>query len=254
MNKTKNYKLFKRLDGNRELYEPNVKKLVKSISQRGYIGQPVMVNENFEIIDGQHRFEALKRLGMEIPYEVRKGYGLLEMQRLNESQKEWSVKDTILSEAKMGNQSYKWLVELYEDYSSFGYTRLASICKNKTSNGNVTKSIKQRWFTITYEEYQNARGCCEWLAQIDTILSTYHGRKTRMLDALTWCYFNEHIDNKKLLDKIEKHFLKTVKNLGSVSQCLLDIETIYNKYNTVEYTPIYEMYMKEKRKSKKRGG
>ena len=36
---------------------------------------PIIVNENYEIIDGQHRYSASKELGLPIRYIVGEGYG-----------------------------------------------------------------------------------------------------------------------------------------------------------------------------------
>ena len=59
---TNNYDIFKNMLGNRELKDKNYKKLMRSINEKQLI-IPILVNEKFEIIDGQHRFSACKSLG-----------------------------------------------------------------------------------------------------------------------------------------------------------------------------------------------
>ena len=63
---TKNYEQFGYKFGNRKVeMNPNhVKKLVKAMSEN-YIPIPIMVNSNFEVLDGQHRLEAIKQLERE---------------------------------------------------------------------------------------------------------------------------------------------------------------------------------------------
>lgn len=61
--RTNNYDMFKRLEGNRFVDPKKVNKLKKSINEVGYISNPIIVNEKMEVIDGQHRLEALKELG-----------------------------------------------------------------------------------------------------------------------------------------------------------------------------------------------
>ena len=57
---TKNYDQFKVGDWNRTIKKNNLKKLEKSVKQNGWLKHPIMVNENMEIMDGQHRFAYAK--------------------------------------------------------------------------------------------------------------------------------------------------------------------------------------------------
>lgn len=68
--KTTDYSKFKLKEDNRKISEGLVKRLKESIEQFGFIeAKPILVNEDFEILDGQHRFRALKDLGLPIYYE-----------------------------------------------------------------------------------------------------------------------------------------------------------------------------------------
>lgn len=68
---TSNYSRFKHLNGNRNIVEPHLRRLIKSIQENGWLeNSPVLVNQKYEIIDGQHRFEACKTLGLPIEYMV----------------------------------------------------------------------------------------------------------------------------------------------------------------------------------------
>ena len=67
--KTKDYEMFGWLDSNREPNDRRVKKLAESIKKNG-VQIPIIVNKAKQIVDGQHRFWALKSLGYTIPYIV----------------------------------------------------------------------------------------------------------------------------------------------------------------------------------------
>lgn len=49
---TKEYSMFKYLNGNREIKKSNVDKIINSIKENGYIENPILVNNHLEIIDG----------------------------------------------------------------------------------------------------------------------------------------------------------------------------------------------------------
>ena len=76
VNRTTDYSLFKRLEGNRNVLEIRVKRITASIKKVGWIQNPVIVNEKMEVIEGQGRLEALKRLGMPVDYIIVPGIGL----------------------------------------------------------------------------------------------------------------------------------------------------------------------------------
>lgn len=66
---TKDYSIFKKLDGNRPINRHHIKRLVKSISEDNQLQlHPIIINKDFCVIDGQHRLEAAKTLGIEIFY------------------------------------------------------------------------------------------------------------------------------------------------------------------------------------------
>ena len=43
--------------------------------QSNYLFTVIIVNENYEIIDGQHRFEVIKELNLPLRYIICEGYG-----------------------------------------------------------------------------------------------------------------------------------------------------------------------------------
>ena len=67
--KTTDYQIFKRMDGNRNLDRFHLKKLSSAIERDNQLNvHPIIVNKDFYIIDGQHRLEVAKSLGIEIFY------------------------------------------------------------------------------------------------------------------------------------------------------------------------------------------
>jgi hypothetical protein len=65
--KTNEYGKFNILKGNRPIDRYHLKKLKESIEKDNHLNlHPIIVNQNFEVIDGQHRLEAAKQLGLDI--------------------------------------------------------------------------------------------------------------------------------------------------------------------------------------------
>lgn len=59
---TKDYSIFKKVDQNRLVKQANVNKIKKSIQEVGHLICPIVVDENCNIIDGQHRLRACEEL------------------------------------------------------------------------------------------------------------------------------------------------------------------------------------------------
>lgn len=102
---TKEFHLFKTIEGNRPVNPLHVEKLANSMLER-QLAVPIIVNENFEIIDGQHRFAAISENGLPLYFLVRKGYNLSDVQRLNVNSENWSLSDFLAGYIKLKNKDY----------------------------------------------------------------------------------------------------------------------------------------------------
>lgn len=110
--KTTDYEMFKSLLGNREVSELHVNNLMKSIREKNLLEKnPIIVTGDLEIVDGQHRLEAAKRLIKPIYYTISDDASIKEVRLLNAWQKTWSLLDFALSFAKLGDENYQILLD-----------------------------------------------------------------------------------------------------------------------------------------------
>jgi len=133
---TKDYSKFKLLSSNREVKDSVVKKIIASIKEWGVIpGRPVLVDKDFNVVDGQHRLEALKVLNLPVQYEVIEGDIIAKTMALNSSQAQWQLIDYIKSFADQGVDCYRKLLKFEEKYK-FGITSTI----NLTIQGKIKSS------------------------------------------------------------------------------------------------------------------
>jgi hypothetical protein len=129
--KTKNYNLFGYMKSNRSINNGLVERLVKSINEIGYIeSRPVIVNEDMIIIDGQHRFEACKRLELPIVYEVSNVDMAKAMVALNMNQQIWRLEDYVNSYAAQGRECYIYISN-FENKYKLGISNSLLLCTDK---------------------------------------------------------------------------------------------------------------------------
>ena len=62
---TYEYDKFKKIKGNRKINFKNLGKIINSMSKKQLV-IPILVNEKFEVIDGQHRLQACIELGLPV--------------------------------------------------------------------------------------------------------------------------------------------------------------------------------------------
>lgn len=142
--RTEDYSIFKRLDGNRAVLARRVSRISKSISENGYIYNPIVVNEHFEIIDGQGRFEALKLSGLPVDFVVAEGARLTDCVALNAYTSAWTLTDYVDSYCELGNENYIRFRELIHEFPRLTIrtivqfaTGLSGIPQNKIKQGTL---------------------------------------------------------------------------------------------------------------------
>ena len=122
------YKKFKFTDENRDIRSSNLEKLtksVKTIDMSDYF--PILVDENMEIIDGQHRFTVWKSLNMPIKFKVVKRADRSLISNINSAQAPWGVNDFIKNKAAIGNQNFVMLRDDMKKHKLTAMTILSSI-------------------------------------------------------------------------------------------------------------------------------
>jgi len=103
---TVDYEVFQKHRCNRPIDEFSVQRLMDSIKRGNRLSsKPICVDHNFCIVDGQHRLEAAKRLGIPI-YYVQEDFKSEDMLEMNANQKNWNISDYLNFYASVGKDDY----------------------------------------------------------------------------------------------------------------------------------------------------
>lgn len=118
IHKTTDYGKFKVLDGNRDVNEEHLRRLTRSIDDEDLLQyNPIIINKNHEVLDGQHRLAAAKKLELPIYYLVKDKGILSDAHRLNANVRQWNLYDYLESYIKQGKQEYIKLKNFMEIYN-----------------------------------------------------------------------------------------------------------------------------------------
>jgi ParB-like nuclease domain len=141
MKTTKNYDQFKFYECNRNLSRGLILSLKKSITELGYVkSKPIIVNDDFIIIDGQHRFAACKELGIPIVYEIENIPLDKSIILLNKHQEIWRLNEYINFYAQKGLPSYVEITKLINSYPKAGVSCILIACFGDKWNTRNLKS------------------------------------------------------------------------------------------------------------------
>lgn len=116
---TSNYDQFNFLTYNRDIIECRLNGLMESIKEHGFL-LPILVDNNMNIIDGQHRFMAAKKLGYAIKYikfPIPSDKVPFLVSSVNRLSKNWSLEDHLNMWKDLNKENYVWLYNVLKDYN-----------------------------------------------------------------------------------------------------------------------------------------
>jgi len=234
--KTNDLFMFKTIQGNRPPNPQHIKRLANSMSTYGVLQNPIIVNENYEIIDGQHRLMAAKKAEKPIYYIVVEGYNLDQVHALNLNQKNWTQKDFMLGYAEMGYESYIKLKEFTEKNKDYNLSDCIALCSNLRSHGssftdkvraNGNVNLKEVFDEGTWKgkDFNLAQ---EWADKIRLIKTYYDGyRRSTFVGTMIGMFKNDSFDFNEFMRKLRLQPTALVDCPNRPSYKAL-IEDIYN--------------------------
>ena len=222
---TKDYSLFKVLDGNRDVNHLHLKRLKESI-KNNYLTTVIMVNEKFEIIDGQHRFIICQELKLPINYIIQDNYGLNEVQILNANMKNWTMLDYVDGYCDLGYKDYRIYKEFIKKYKFTNQVALVLLSGEFVSGSNevsITGKFKDGKFKV--KDLSNSEKIANMILMIEPYYKGYLRRS--FIYALIAMFKNENFDFSEFLSKLKQQ-PTTLQDCTSVTQYKTLIEEIYN--------------------------
>ena len=243
---TKDYSIFKRLVGNRDIPESRISKIVESIQTIGWVHNPIIVNEKMEVIDGQGRLTALQRLGMPVEYIIAEGAGNKECIYMNMNMVNWKLPDFIKSYAEQGNANYQRLLALMEKYAN-GNLDIISTAVYRVSKSKH-RDIKQGTLQLTQEQYDAAIPRLEYIKPLlDTLdANKLPGSLVTLMQTLIYYYDYPEVDKERLAYSVEKNIYNATPWVLN-TDCEREVENAYNYGMKLEKKIFIAHLVKEER-------
>ncbi len=186
-----------------------------------YLFTIIIVNEKYEIIDGQHRFDVIQELKLPLNYIVCNGYGLNEVHILNQNSKTWTSDDYLDGYCKLGYKDYLKYREFKELYGIGHYECMWLL------NGSQLSNPTQVFFTGDFK-IKNYNEACKIIEKIMLVEPYYEEWKRRsFILAMLQLFKNPNFELTEFLQKLKLQ-PTALSNCSTTNQYVSLIEEIYN--------------------------
>lgn len=226
LKQTTDYAIF-RTGQNREVKEKDVNRKLISIQEDG-LQLPIVVNRRMEIVDGQHRFEALVRLGHPVPYLVSSNWkNEYHTAVINNTQRTWSTENwaefrgkenPIIAQALL-------LAENYRDITDGRMTIATALEMMSIGGTSIITDLKNNKY-----DYDNERG--NEIYQILSIIAEYPNNmrnpyNQKMVRSMKMMLDSYSYINKKAIARMASD--NFITNYSNERDMYNYIKNIYNK-------------------------
>lgn len=240
---TTNYTQFRHVCGNRAIRSVTVKDLKKRLSTEGQ-RDPIKVNADMGVIDGQHRLEACRELGIPVKYIIDQDATIDTARSLNTSQHPWKATDFIASYAETGNENYVRVQKFMKETGLAFRIALKALCPNIIGAEQLAKEGK---LVVTNEDVTKGREIFAFWHKF-TCLSRDSDQIRNIYLVLLFLMNRPEVDLKRL----ERSLLKNgVKPFHGMDGAVREINESYNigapKAKKLDFAPLYADYLDRRR-------
>lgn len=229
---TSNYDQFQIMEANREQSRGHIEALKAAFEEMGNLTrvQPILVNDQMQIIDGQHRFTACKELDQPIYYTMVAGLGVRDARQMNILHRTWNLEDYARSYAVGGDANYQRYLQLIEEHE-FSHSVTLHYSKGVQGKG-AFKEFRQGNYTLTPEEVRRATERLDKLSEIVELNPIARANQFALayLQAIT---NNPEFDHARFMARLERSPHLLTRQAG-VPEYLRVIEDIYNHNMSAE--------------------
>lgn len=224
--KTNKYNKFKLHNKNRKLNLTKVNKLAEAISKNNLLPYfPIVVNKQFEILDGQHRFEAAKSVKADLYYLVSgNNYNIENVADSNNFQSHWKLDDYINYYAVDGREPYIKLMELSNKYS-------IAACYIANIKGTKATTAQLRDGSFSFNDYADIVDVLKQARAIGLEYGFKHWNQRPFLRALNFVVHVNGFSKLRMMQKLTTHKNMLVKCYTS-EDYIQTFDTIYNQNST----------------------
>ena len=227
---TKNYDLFEKLPGNRELNAGNLKRIKESMKKQ-LMPIPLLVNDLNQVVDGQHRLQAAKELNLPVYYMKIPKMGLSEVHTLNSISKKFSFGDYLSGYASAGLVDYKNALQFVNDYPKLP-TRGCKFLWMGVVNADGEKDSATKIFRsgqMKIKDLDKAKQIADLIYDLNEMFPELKMMRTGPIIPIIEMLKNEHFDLGRFTTKLNQSAAKALRTgSNSAFDWRVGLNKVYN--------------------------
>lgn len=230
---TNNYDLFKFMEGNRKLSSTNLNQIISSMKEKQLV-IPITVNEKFEIIDGQHRYEACKYLKLPVYFIIEKGYDIEDVIRANvNGGRKWFDADYLNKYCLLKDERYLQIKKICDDFNItiHDFNKILSIIQNKKA------TIVKREFREGRISLNGMQLLINFLMALEDFKDFKYYKRGNFIVAFSRLFFKEDYSHEYMIKKYKIYYPNLTKQTSSDEYLSVLCNKIYS-YGVTK-NPIY---------------
>ncbi len=215
------YSKFKLNEYNRE--PGHYKKVLKSIKDKDYtMYNPILVDRQMNIVDGQNRFLACKELGKPIYFIVGQDIHIFAASQINQASKNWTMIDFVQHYAKRGMEPYIKMIDLAAKYQQ-RLSVIAQFGKLSDNSRSHSESVSRGLFQFRTDIDVN-----DFFEHVATFQKYYKfAKKERFVRAVLKLYTHEDYSPKTMEKKL-RIASSIVHDQPKVEMVIEELVKLYN--------------------------
>lgn len=235
------YDLLTKLLGNRVIAPRNVENKKKLLEKNGFkSSNPVIVNSNGQIIDGQHRRLAAEDLNIAFKFTIDTSIipeeSLQTTIELNNSGKPWTIVDYINAYSENGNEEYKNLLDLCKELD-INMSKTLILYLGAKASSDFQRLIAKGNFKFDEERAKSARKRKEELDQLSELVNQ---RYKKLIESQPFYSAYLELTRKEnfKFKILKEQFYKmryTVLDRRNLSESLVETYNLQRRTNRVSY-------------------
>lgn len=230
---TKDYKMFNFLDTNRKPNSKMIEKLTESIEQYG-IQIPIIVNPDKYIVDGQHRFWALRSLNYSVPYIVSQTWKEDKHTiEINNTGKRWTALDYANYSAQSGNLDVHEALQIAEQWEIETGRKLKATTSleilMESKKFQILTFLKNNTYKLDREKGEEIFNILNCMANFKMKASPFSARIARSIKAMT--YYFKGLDEEIISIMCQNNYIQNFNKENDQLEYLVDLyKEASNKY------------------------
>lgn len=210
---TRDYDKFKLIKGNRVLNRTKYLQLLKSMEIE-QLKIPITVNDKFEIIDGQHRYNACRELGLDLFYYVVEGYGIEQVKRANLVSSTWTKEDYLGLHVSDGLETYIEFSDLLLE-SGLNTSDLIKVYSKAQDKSQDQLAYEFENGTLSNEGIEKVKGFLKSLKSFE-FFKFY--KKRQFIAAFIKLYFDTRYDHARMVKRLSARAVVLEETTANVSK------------------------------------